>query len=323
MTNVLILGSEGRMGKWFYRYFKHLNKKQDQTVLLGDLLPVKKFFLVDTHYKGTDNFKNSKNTFTSINANDFLSESDIIVFCTPTKITLDILSSNITHFKPGSIILEISSLKEIVHKVLKAQLKKPNQPQVISIHPMFGPGASFVSEKNNIIYVPIKGIDRDHQLSVIHKLFSKFRILTIDSPVEHDTLISMIISLIYFINLIYAHVMLKVSKSLSSLANEVKLEDIKEFSGSSFKIQSLLTESIMTDDNSLFVSLLTDSSKTLKLIKTFNSASNEFADLLEKKDIEGLTSNISQIRNEIMNQVDIKRSYDLLYKFINKQNLNQ
>jgi prephenate dehydrogenase len=318
MSNLLIVGSEGRMGKWFFRYFKQLNKEMKDQKKGPNLLPLVNYYLVDIRYQNYLNVKNRKNVFTSNEIKDFISEADLIVFCTPTKVTLDTITKNKRLFKPNCVIMEISSLKEIVHKRLRNLPTKSNKFEIISIHPMFGPGASLNSEKNTIIYVPIYKSRRNHEFQIIQSLFPTFKMTTIDSPSEHDTLISLIISLIYFINLIYARIILKVSNSISSKKKNVNIDRIKEISGSSFKIQSLLTESIMTDDNSLFLSLLLDSPKSLKLIKEYGEIYDDMIKLLDQKDNTRLFNLISQTRNELVHRVDISKSYDLLYKFISK-----
>jgi hypothetical protein len=74
----------------------------------------------------------------------------------------------------------------------------------------------------------------------------------------------------------------------------------------------------MTDDNSLFLSLLLDSPKSLKLIKEYGEIYDDMIKLLDQKDNTRLFNLISQTRNELVHRVDISKSYDLLYKFISK-----
>lgn len=318
MSNLLIVGSEGRMGKWFYRYFRYLNKNKKDQKLNCDILPISNFFLVDTRYHNVPIPKSKRDVFTSSEINDFINVADIIVLCTPTKVTLDILKKNRTLFRPNCLIIEISSLKEIVHKRIRSLLKKSKKIEIISVHPMFGPGALLNSNQNAIIHVPIDKNAEAKDSGILQILFPKFKITTIYSPSEHDTLISLIISLIYFINLIYARIVLNVSNSINSHKKDVNIDRIKEIAGSSFKVQSLLTESIMTDDNSLFVSLLLDSPRSLKLFKEYSKLYNDLISVLEQKDNIRLVKMISQTRNELADKIDISKSYDLLYKFLNR-----
>jgi prephenate dehydrogenase len=318
MSNLLIVGSEGRMGKWFYKYFKYLNKKGKDQNTNYDLLPIVNFYLIDTQYQGVLNSKRKRDVYTSAKIKDFINKADLIVFCTPTKVTLDLITTNKRLFRSNCQIIEISSLKEIVHNRLQYLSSKPNNLNIISVHPMFGPGASLDSNKNTIIYVPINKSKKTKDLQSIESLFPNFKIATLDSPSEHDTLISLMISLIYFINLIYARIILHVSNSINPHKKNVNINKMKGISGSSFKIQTLLTESIMTDDNSLFLSLLLDSPKSLKLIKEYGRVYHDMVDLLDQKDNERLTKIISQTRNGLMDEIDISESYNLLYKFINK-----
>lgn len=318
MSNVLIVGSNGRMGRWFYRYLRHLNKRFKNIDKGYHILPLNNFYLVDTNYENVQNKLNEKNVFVSNKVNEFIPMADIIVFCTPTKVTIDILNNCITFFKPNALILEISSLKTSIHKQYLGLLRNIEHLHVLSIHPMFGPGASFTSKKNTIIHVPISINNIEYESKILRILFPNFKITSLNSSEEHDTLISLIISLIYFINLVFTRIMLNVSNSIGSKKKNDRIIKIKELSGSSFKVQSLLSESIMTDDNSLFVGLFSDSPDSLKIIKEYGKLYNELIAMLEQKDVQKLMDLISQTRSELNNQIDINESYKILYKFINK-----
>ena len=319
MSNVLIVGSNGRMGRWFYRYLRHLNKRSKNIDKGCLILPLNNFYLIDTNYENVLDNLNEKNVFVSNKVNEFIPLADMIVFCTPTKVTIDILKNCITFIKPNALILEISSLKTSIHKQFLGLSRNLEHLHVLSIHPMFGPGASFTSKKNTIIHVPISinNIEKNES-KILRILFPNFKITSLNSSEEHDTLISLIISLIYFINLVFTRIMLNVSNSIGSKKKNDRLIKIKELSGSSFKVQSLLSESIMTDDNSLFVGLFSDSPDSLKIIKEYGKLYNELIAILEQKDVQKLMDLISQTRSELVDQIDINESYKILYKFINK-----
>lgn len=318
MSNVLIVGSSGRMGRWFYRYLRHLNKRSKNIDEGCLILPLNNFYLIDTNYENVVDKLNEKNVFVSNKVTDFIHLADIILFCTPTKVTMDILKNCIILIKPDTLILEISSLKTSIHKLVPGLLRNLKHLHVLSIHPMFGPGASFTSKKNTIIHVPISINNIDYESKILRILFPSFKITSLNSSEEHDTLISLIISLIYFINLVFTRIMLDVSNSLGSKKKNDGINKVKDLSGSSFKVQSLLSESIMTDDNSLFIGLFSDSPDSLKIIKEYGKLYNEIISMLEQKDVQKLMNLISQTRSELVSQIDINESYKILYKFINK-----
>ena len=105
------------------------------------------------------------------------------------------------------------------------------------------------------LYPSIKIIAR-LKPDLLNKIFPFFEKIIIEDPDKHDLAISVIISLIYFINLVFSKFLLELSTT-----KEFKFEDnlmhfFKKISGSTFKIQSLLSESILTDDVSLFYPFL-------------------------------------------------------------------
>ena len=62
------------------------------------------------------------------------------------------------------------------------------------------------------------------------------------------------------------------------------LQFFKKISGSTFKIQSLLSESILTDDVSLFLTLFVDNDKSAITINKYRQLFDDMLDKIEKKD---------------------------------------
>ena len=97
------------------------------------------------------------------------------------------------------------------------------------------------------------------------------------------------------------------------------LQFFKKISGSTFKIQSLLSESILTDDVSLFLTLFVDNDKSAITINKYRQLFDDLLDKIEKKDKDLVKNYISTTKNSIEKDVDINKSYKLLYKFLNSQ----
>ena len=119
-------------------------------------------------------------------------------------------------------------------------------------------GPLFSSMTNKIIFIPVNKNKRETEENLLNNIFPIFEIIKIEEPYNHDLSISVIISMIYFINVVFSKFLIELSN-----AKEFQFEDniinfFKKISGSSFKLQSLLSESILTDDVSLFNSLFID-----------------------------------------------------------------
>jgi hypothetical protein len=79
-----------------------------------------------------------------------------------------------------------------------------------------------------------------------------------------------------------------------------------------------LSESILTDDPSLFSGLFLNSPISIFTIRKYGKLYNDLSELLEvtnKKDIENY---VSEVKKEIATQIDLDQSYRKLYKFLNR-----
>jgi prephenate dehydrogenase len=314
MRNILIIGAAGKMGKWFFEYFmntkKNLNQKDTASVLSID-----KIFLYDIKNINYGlNFKD-KNIVITNNLSESGEISDIVIFCIPVSEIIKIINGKTISFKHGAIIIEISSIKSAIHKVL---LNTSNNFNVttLCIHPMFGPGSS-ISATNKIIYIPVDINKSEIEEDLINELFPSFEKIIIKSPDKHDLAISVIISVIYFINLVFSKFIVEMSNSKEFQFEDNLIHFLKKISGSTFKIQSLLSESILTDDVSLFLTLFIDNDKSITTIDRYGQLFNDLLGKIEKKDTQHVKEYILSVRNTIEKDIDINHSYYLLYKFLN------
>ena len=242
MSNILIVGAAGRMGKWFFDYFINLRKEQSKDQYLSQkTIKVEKIFLVDL--SRVEYFKMSKavNVYTSKSISKFVEDSNIIILCTPIKETLKILDRYTMMLRPGTITIEISSVKNPIHKHISNISQKYSYLNFLSIHPMFGPGAQVNSSRNMIMHVPLSLSSIKRESRIFGRLFPKFKRFIIKTPDKHDTLVAILISLIYFINLVFSKLLIEIStsKTLKNEKNLLKL--LKQLSGSSYR-DSIVTK---------------------------------------------------------------------------------
>jgi prephenate dehydrogenase len=182
---------------------------------------------------------------------------------------------------------------------------------------MFGPGAQVSSSKNIIMHVPLSLSGISPESRILARLFPKLKRFLIDTPEKHDTLIAILISLIYFINLVFSKLLIEISTNKILKKEKDLLKLLKQLSGSSYKIQSLLSESILTDDPPLFLTLFLGSDKATEIIKKYGKIYNRVSKKVEQKDEKYLKNLVIDTKRNIKNQIDIDYSYDLLYRFLN------
>jgi len=218
---IAIVGVNGKMGKWFANYFHKMGFK------------VKGF---DTNNEIKEKFIEKANSLVSA-----ILQIDYVLLCTPTKNTPEIIRLISKEMKRGSYLIEISSQKSKVHQTL---LKTPSKVNPICIHPMFGPGIKNIKGKN-IIIVPIK--DAQKELTATKLLFPGANFVTIDA-VEHDKKIAVILGLTHLINIAFANI----------LAKDDQISLTEKMSGTTFKAQRIIAESILTESAELIETIVSN-----------------------------------------------------------------
>jgi len=218
---IAIIGAGGKMGEWFANYFL----ENDFEVI------------------GYDS-ENEIKTKSVIKANSLVVgvlKAEYVLLCTPTRRTPEIIRLIAKEMKRGSYLIEISSQKS---KTAAALAKMPSKVNPICIHPMFGPGIKKIHGQH-IISIPIK--DAKKELSVAKSLFPDANFVTIDA-IEHDKKIAVILGLTHLINLAFANI----------LAKDDKISLTEKMSGTTFKAQKILTESIMTESPELIETIISN-----------------------------------------------------------------
>jgi prephenate dehydrogenase len=218
---IAIIGVGGKMGEWFANYF--LEK--------------------DFEVIGYDS-ENEIKTKSVIKANSLVAgvlKAEYVLLCTPTRRTPEIIRLIAKEMKRESYLIEISSQKS---KTAVALAKMPSKVNPICIHPMFGPGIKKIHGQH-VISIPIK--DAKKELSVAKLLFPDANFVTIDA-IEHDKKIAVILGLTHLINLAFANI----------LAKDDKISLTEKMSGTTFKAQKILTESIMTESPELIETIISN-----------------------------------------------------------------
>ena len=285
--SVAIVGA-GKMGLWFCNYF---SKKNNFEVLLYDKRKIK-----------LDPKKFAGNITVCKSLQPCVSKADIVIVCVPIRITVPVINKCTSMMKKGACIVEISSLKLDIFNSL---LDIPDYLIPLSIHPMFGPGAKKLSD-TKLLLIPIRNENREQKL--VRSLFKEARTIVIKDPKSHDSIMAIILGMIYYVNLLLA----------STLSNE-NITLLKRVSGTTFYLQKLLFESILTDNSSLISSLLADNKKLIKYLKKYNEESAKlFHIIIKNKNI--LEKRINRIKQNYTNKRNIMSSYEKMYSIISKMN---
>ena len=275
---ISIIGVNGRMGKWFANYF---NKMGFEVV-------------------GFDTNETIKEKFI-IKANSLIGailKTDYVLLCTPTKNTPEIIRLIAKEMKHGSYLIEISSQKS---KTAQTLMKTPAKVNPICIHPMFGPGTKKIDSKNMII-IPIKDVKKE--LDAAKLLFPKANFVTIDAS-EHDKKIAVILGLTHLINIAFANI----------LAKDEKISLTEKMSGSTFKIQKIVTESILTESPELIETIISNPEMRKYGEEVWKDIGKLLTDSQEGKS-EEIIDYIKSSQKRISKNIDLDKSYKKLSAMI-------
>ena len=276
---ITILGAGGKMGKWFSNYF--LEKGYDVIVYDSEAEIKGKSFIKATSLVGA------------------VLNTDYVMLCTPTRRTPEIIRLIAKEMKRGSYIIEISSQKT---KTATSLAKIPSKVSPICIHPMFGPGAKKM-EKQNIISVPIK--DAKKELAVAKSLFPGANFVTID-VIEHDKKIAVILGLTHLINLVFANV----------ISKDDKISLTEKMSGTTFKAQKILAESILTESPDLIETIISNP-EIRRSAEEFWKDLGRILTYIQEAKSEQIIEYVTNCQKELSKNVNLEESYKKLTTMVN------
>ena len=278
MKQITIIGAGGQMGQWFVKYFTSQG------------------FQV-TGYD-SENKISGKEVIISESLVGGILKADYVVLCTPTRRTPEIIRLIAKEMKRGTYLLEISSEKS---KVVSSLSKMPAKINPICIHPMFGPGTKTIKGQN-IISVPIK--DAKKELTVAKELFAGANFVTIDA-IEHDKKIAVILGLTHLMNLVFANI----------ISKDEKMHLTEKMSGTTFRVQKTLAESIMTESPELIQTIITNPEIRRVAEELWKDTGKLLTSIQESK-TEEILDYIKECQERLAKHTDTNESYKRLTKMV-------
>jgi len=279
MKTVTVIGAGGQMGQWFVKYFSDIG------------------FNVTGF--DTENKIQGKGIIQSDSLVGGILKADYVVLCTPTRRTPEIIRLIAKEMKRGTYLIEISSEKS---KVVSSLLKMPAKINPICIHPMFGPGARSIKGQN-IISIPIK--DAKKELAITKELFEGANFITIDA-IEHDKKIAVILGLTHLINLVFANIVSK----------DEKMSLTEKMSGTTFRVQKTLAESIMTESPELIETIIANP-EIRRVAEEFWKDIGKLLTAVQESKTEEVIDYIKTCKARLSANTDLDASYKRLTKMVN------
>jgi prephenate dehydrogenase len=283
LQQVAIVGAAGKMGSWFTSYFAQRG------------LDVSAYDINHKMLKTSNKVKVQKTLLQSVQ------HADLVLVCVPVQKTPQAIKECIKSMKDGAIIAEISSVK---NKTFAALKKTPINLRPLCIHPMFGPGASKKVEAR-VLLVPVR--NEEIELKITNEIFENANVMVLPNVKHHDKAIAMVLGLTYFANIVFAKLMSSGNVSM-----------LKQLSGTTFSLQSLIAESILTEELDLVIALIGENVYAKRYIDQYLKEAAALARLAAAKDRNDLKAELLRVKLNMQKKQDLKRSYRRMYEIIDK-----
>jgi prephenate dehydrogenase len=285
LQQVAIVGAAGKMGTWFASYFAH----RGLNVSAYDISQKKIL-------KTSSKVKVQESLFECVR------DADLVLVCVPMHKTPQVVKECTKNMKNGAIIAEISSVKNKTYGALK---KIPHNLRPLCIHPMFGPGAS-KKVGTRMLLIPVR--NEKIEVTIVKEIFEDADLIVLPNAKQHDKSIAVVLGLTYFANMVFAKVM--------SSGNNLSM--LKQVSGTTFSLQSLIAESIFTEEPDLVIALISENVYTKRYINRFLKETAALAKLTIEKDNKGLKDKLRKVKLNMQKSQDLKQSYNRMYEIIGK-----
>ena len=204
--------------------------------------------------------------------------ADAVVIATPTQTTGKTIKQIEPHLLPSTLLIEISSVKEPLRRTIEDMIRRGRA--VLSIHPMFGPGAKSLEGKTVIVAQQPK---KNPAAKKILATFKKKGARIVYSNLQtHDKIISATLALPHFLNFAFIETLREAGLPPNKM---------REFGGTTFGLQLLVAEALYHENlqNEAAILLNDDSSD---LLKKFAAQANRLRSKVSRARREELIRNL-------------------------------
>ena len=278
-----VIGAAGKMGSWFTSYFS----QRGLNVLAYDI--------------NQKMLKSSPKIKVQTSLVKCVQNADLVLVSVPVQKTPQAIKDCAKNMKDGAIIAEISSVKSKTFAALK---KTPINLRPLCIHPMFGPGASKKVDIR-VVLVPVR--NEKIELQIANEIFENANVTVLPNAKQHDKSIAIVLGVTYFANIVFAKIMLSGNISV-----------LKQVSGTTFTLQSLLAESIFTEEPELVIALIRENIYAKRYIRYYLKEAAALEQLVIAKDSKRLKAELHGVKLRMQKRQDLQHSYDRMYEMIDK-----
>jgi prephenate dehydrogenase len=157
-----------------------------------------------------------------------------------------------------------------------------------------------------MLLVPVR--NEKMELRIANEIFGNANITVLPTARQHDKSIAIVLGLTYFANIVFARVMSSGDISM-----------LKQVSGTTFGLQSLIAESILTEEPELVTALIGENIYTKRYIKQYLKEAAALARLAIANQSNDLKAELQKLKLNMDKRQDLQQSYNRMYELIDKQ----
>jgi len=217
--------------------------------------------------------------------------SDLIILATPSQVTTQLLNKIAPYTQKRTLLVEISSIKEPVQRTIQNLTRRG--VQILSIHPMFGPGAKTFANKSVLV---AQQPQRSHLATqFLSKLRKKGVKIVRSNLKDHDRIVAATLTLPHLVNFAFIETLRRAGYSL---------DEARDIGGTTFKLQLLLAEALYHESPQNEASILTDNKYAAETLRVFSRQVDGIRAIIrtrnKRKLIERLQNDALHVRRDPM-----------------------
>jgi len=236
-------------------------------------------------------------------------DADIVVFSVPISYTNDIIKEVIPHVKKGSVVLDVTSIK---NEPAKAMLENaPEWVLVIPTHPMFWPYISSIASQI-IVLTPEEKVKIDYRYVYLKDFLENSWVTVIESsPLEHDKMMAVVQWLTHFN-------MFVIWETINRLSFDIKKS--MNFVSPIYKMLISMVSRYVWHNPKLYGDIQINNKEVLEVYNIFMEVTNDFNSFIKSKDEDSFISTIKQTKDFFWDNTDLWQKYtDKIIYLISKQ----
>jgi len=290
MTNrrVAIIGGAGKMGRWLASFLHSAG---------CDVI------LTDTDEENLREAGRRLGLPFCLSSEIAVTGADYIILAVPITAVEPVARFIGPYIKGWQSVIDITSIKTVP---VKAMHKHITNGLVLGGHPLFGPGAASLENKN-IVLTPTNDEEAALAERVGKFLESKGGHVSLMTPDEHDEMMSLVLGLSHFIALVAADTLLEARDG----------RPMEAAGSSTYKVLMTLIESVLSEDPDLYATIQMNLPKAKNFERLFQRKTAIWLRLVTNRRKKTFARRMTKLQEKLEKVApDFQKSYEKMYRIV-------